>query len=414
MSEDNTQQAPATTPEEMETRKLEALRSYRTRVKDWQKGKAMFLLSVHMWSGRKVQSANELRALGITDMEAYNETRSRGSKLLVPAASLQPIAKIKYSLEKGLMSLARRRSTFSNVYFFPQECLNEAVQMVMDADRQLKRAVSAYLDDPSGYDNDREMMIQKHMADVGKDQLGILVTRQLATKGNPPEGISEAEWKAQARKEVIASLGSSEEIARALGLSYDSFSQEYPTKDYIRAAHGVSFEILPLPYETKLNELLEQYELEKLAEGVAEDNAKARAELRKMLVDALQAFRKTMREKGGSDKINARTINRVREVFDQFQAVGKMLGDTEAVSRLIDSCKQRFEFADSWTVEEARSLGIESALEGLMQEANDMVIDVYREADAEGEMFVGSAGDDLGDMERDPSGDETTDRGMTT
>jgi hypothetical protein len=386
---------------------MEAIRSYRTRVKEWQRGKAMFLLGVHMWSGRKVQSANELQALGIEDMEAYNETRSRGSKLLVPAASLQPIAKIKYGLEKGLMSLARRRSTFSNVYFFPQECLNEAVQMVMDADRQLKCAVNAYLDEPSGYDNDRELMIQRHMAEVGKDQLAILVTRQLSTKGDPPEGISDTEWRAQARREVLASIGSNEDVARALGLSYDSFSQEYPTKDYIRAAYGISFEILPLPYETKLTELLEQYELEKLAEGVAEDNARARAELRKVLVDALQAFRKTMRERGGSDKINARTINRVREVFDQFQSVGRMLGDTEAVSRLIDSCKQRFELADSWTVEEARALGIEGALGELLEEANDMVIDIYREAEYDGtEMFLSAeessspAGDGLGEVER--------------
>lgn len=410
----NTPIAQEATEEEASEARLEAQRRYRTRVNEWQKGKAMFLLGVSMWSGRKVQSDTELQALGIEDIKAYKETRSRGSKMLVPQSSLQPITKIKYSLEKGLMSLARRRATFSNVYFFPQENLNDAVRMVMNADRQMKQAVESYLEDPTGYDNDREIMIQRHMAEVGNDQLRTLVEQRVVEKGDPPEGISETEWWKQARADVIERFNSPQEVAEALGLNYDTFAQEYPPKEYIRAAYGISFEILPLPYETKLDQLLEEYELEKLAEGVAEDTAKARADLRKMLVDALVAFRKTMREKDASEKINNRTITRVREVFDQFQAIGQMLGDTGEVHNLIEGCKMRFEQADAWTVEEAKALGIEGALEGLIEEANGMVIDIYQHAEEEGEMFADDyiVDDDVGDIEREDLGIES--REMST
>lgn len=371
-----------------EQQRAEKLRSYKNRVNEWQKGKAMFLLSIHMWSGRKVQSDTELQALGIEDMKSYRETRSRGSKLLVPSSSLLPLSRVKQCLEKDLLSLARRRSTFPSVYFFPQERLNDAVSMVMRADQELKSLVSDYLDNPTGYDNDREIMIRKHMSEVGKDALTLLVNRSLESAGDPPEGISPGEWRKTHQERVMGHYGTPEELAEALGLDYDSFLSEYPSKDYIRAAYGVSFEILPLPYETKLSQLLQDYELEKLAEGVAEDTAKARAGLRKMLVDALHSFRKTMREKSGSDKINNRTISRACDVFDQFQAVGGMLGDTESISQLINSCKARFDLADSWTVEEAQALGIEEALEGLLEEANEMVVDIYRDAEFGGEMSI--------------------------
>lgn len=347
---------PQTTPEEEMELKRARMIELRTLDRNFQKDKAIFCLQMHMWSGRRVQSDEELIALGIADIEAYKKTRTKGSKELVPQAALRDINRVKAELERDLRVLSARSAGVKNLYFIRMDLLDQAVERIMEAESQLEDRVSAYIDNENGFEKDREDMIEKHM----KESNGNIMRKDL--------------------------------------------EKEYPSASQIRGKYRVGFLIARLPVGSKISDLVDEYQLQKIEEEAKATVEETQRMLRGVIVRALASFKEGLGNKNLDQKVNNRTISMIRNTFDQFENIGTMFGDSE-VSKVIQACKHKFDMAESWTVEEVKALGIEDAVQGVLDKATDTADQIERQNNYINSLYVEDSEDDgVGELDRSTAG----------
>lgn len=299
------------------------------------KDRSLFITRMSIWTGGKTVSEDELAAAGITDVEGYLKTHSKGSKFLVDKKSISQISKIKSRFTSALNRLTRPYA-IENIRLVEISKLDEAVAEVMKWEKELREEVERFLTE---------------------------------------------DYSAQVEASVAKSL------KEYPGMSENKIRSEFPTPNVIRARHRVIFEILPTPHAAKFSDMVNEYQLRKADEQIRQYVEMTSFTLRRTLVQVLESFREILGRKDPDQKVNAKSIRHVNETFDAFLNMAPSIGDNR-ITQTILACRSKFAEAASWTKEEVVALGLEDVIKNVVAAANDDAAVLVRQEEYLGSLSI--------------------------